>query len=312
MMNLLFKDKKLGVAENRRYDLPLHKSSGTGFLVLLITLMTFLAMMALSSFFVLGALTDRWSSGLENKLTIEIPAEDSKGELLTQDKIEELSKRAASALEGNPAVQDYKILSREDITALISPWLGDDFSGDNIPLPGLISLTLKDGTSERLPALEEDLKALVPQIKLDRHESWLNDLLHLTGSLQFSAFLILLIIGFTTVTAVAGVIRSRMAEHRKEVELLHLMGANDLYITKQFQRHAVNLSLKGGVIGVLFSCLVLALIASMAGHAETSLLPNFHFSALHITAFALLPVLVAAIGGATARFTVLRTLAKMP
>jgi cell division transport system permease protein len=311
-MAFFLKDKKLGVAENRRYDLPLHKSGGTGFLILLIALMTFLAMMALSSFFVLGAITERWSSGLENKLTIEIPAEDVQGNLLPPDKVEELSKRAASALQGNPAVAEYKILSRADIQALISPWLGDDFSDESMPLPGLISLTLKRNGAARLPSLENDLKELVPQLKLDRHESWLNDLLHLTGSLQFSAFLILLIIGFTTVTAIAGAIRSRMAEHRKEVELLHLMGAHDLYIMKQFQRHAVNLSLKGGTAGVLFSCLVLMLIALMAGNAGSNLLPGFKFSALHIAAFALLPIIVAAIGALTARFTVLRTLAKMP
>lgn len=307
-----FKDKKLGVAENRRYDLPLHKSGGTGFLVLLIALMTFLGMMALSSFFVLGAITERWSSGLENKLTIEIPAEDAKGALLPPEKVDELARLAASALKDHPAVADYKNLSREEIKDLISPWLGNDLDEQNLPLPGLISLTLKNGAAERLPALEKDLRDLVPQLRIDRHESWLADLLHLTGSLQFSAFLILLIIGFTTVTAVAGAIRSRMAEHRKEVELLHLMGASDLYIMKQFRRHAVNLSLKGGVAGVLFACLVLTLIVWMAGSSESNLLPGFRFSSFHIAAFAALPVAVAAIGGFTARFTVLRVLGKMP
>lgn len=308
----LFKDKKLGVAENRRYDLPLHKSGGTGFLILLITLMTFLGMMALSSFFVLGAITDRWSSGLENKLTIEIPAEDKEGNLLSPEKIQDMTKLVAAALKDSPVVDDYKTLSREDIQALIAPWLGEDFSDENVPLPGLISLTLKKDGVARLPTLEKDLKELVPHLLLDRHEAWLNDLLHLTGSLQFSAFLILLIIGFTTVTAVAGAVRSRMAEHKKEVELLHLMGANDIYIMKQFQRHAINLCLKGGVAGVAFSCLVLLLIVLLAGGSGASLLPGFMFSPFHIGAFALLPIVVAGIGGMTARMTVLRSLAQMP
>ncbi|MCD8497755.1 MAG: permease [Alphaproteobacteria bacterium] len=309
----LIRDKKLGVAENRRYDLPLHKSGGTGFLILLVMLMTFLAMMALSSFFVLGAITDRWSSGLENKMTIEIPAEDENEKLLTAEKIEEMSRLVGTALKDNSIVQDYKVLTREDIQELIAPWLGEDFSDDNMPLPGLISVTLRADGASRLPALESELKELAPHLRIDRHESWLNDLLHLTSSLQFSAFLILLIISFTTITAVAGAIRSRMAEHRKEVELLHLMGAHDLYIMKQFQRHAVNLTLKGGVAGVIFSCLVLTLIFWMAGReSEASLLPGFNFSTVHIITFALLPLFVAAIGGLTARFTVLRALAKMP
>lgn len=309
---MIFKDKKLGVAENRRYDLPLHKSGGTGFLILLIALMSFLGMMALSSFFVLGAITERWSSGLENKLTIEIAAENEKGELLEPEKIAEMETLIGTALKDSPLVKDYKIMSRDEIAALITPWLGADFTGEGMPLPGLISLTLREEGASRLPALESDLKELVPHIQLDRHETWLDDVLHLTGTLQFSAFLILLIIGFTTITAVAGAVRSRMAEHRKEVELLHLMGANDLYIMKQFRRHAIHLCLQGGAAGVIFAAMTLMAIKLLAGGGESGLLPDFSFSPLHVGVFAALPLMVAFIGGVAARVTVLRALARMP
>jgi cell division transport system permease protein len=66
-------ERVLGKAQKRRYDLPLNKGSGTGFLVILIALMTFLGMLALASSFALSAMTARWSSGLENRLTIESP-----------------------------------------------------------------------------------------------------------------------------------------------------------------------------------------------------------------------------------------------
>ncbi|HRQ60109.1 MAG TPA: permease, partial [Alphaproteobacteria bacterium] len=196
--------------------------------------------------------------------------------------------------------------------SLITPWLGDDFTGEGMPLPGLISLTLNEDGASRLPALESDLKELVPHMQIDRHETWLDDVLSLTGTLQFSAFLILLIIGFTTITAVAGAVRSRMAEHRKEVELLHLMGANDLYIMKQFRRHAIHLCMQGGAAGVIFAALILMAITLLAGGGESGLLPDFNFSPVHVGIFAALPLVVAAIGGIAARVTVLRALARMP
>ena len=59
-MKLRRREKALGVAQGRRvYDLPLNRASGTGFLVLLIALMTFLAMLALSASFALSAMTTR-------------------------------------------------------------------------------------------------------------------------------------------------------------------------------------------------------------------------------------------------------------
>ena len=54
------KDRKLGVAEGKRlYDLPLDKTEGSGFLIMLIALMSFLAIMAIASSFALGAMTQR-------------------------------------------------------------------------------------------------------------------------------------------------------------------------------------------------------------------------------------------------------------
>ena len=72
-MKLFGAEKKLGVAFRQgRYDLPLNKDEGTNFLRLLIALMSFLAAVALAGNFALNSMTQRWSSGLENKLTIEI------------------------------------------------------------------------------------------------------------------------------------------------------------------------------------------------------------------------------------------------
>ena len=69
------KTKRVGkVEEKRRYDLPLSQDSSSRFLLLLITLMSFLTILALSAVFFLTTLTNHWVGGLENTMTIEIPA----------------------------------------------------------------------------------------------------------------------------------------------------------------------------------------------------------------------------------------------
>lgn len=314
MLNL-FKDKKLGVAEARRYDLPLHKSEGTGFLILLITLMTFLAMIALASTFVLDAVADRWASGLENRVTIELSAQAENGQLRSFSEIKEQSKLVKDILSEKNFIATADILEREEITALISPWLGHDIVEQDIPLPGIISVELAEGTSqtsEDVAALEEQLKERFSNIRLDRHQDWLNDLLTMTSLLQASAFLILVLIGITTITAIAGAIKSRIAVHKKDVELLHLMGAHDSYITRQFQRHALILSLQGALIGSLAALIVIYVLDAFYAHASDIFLPDFTFGAAHIGGFTVLPVLICAIGAMTARYTVLRALSDMP
>ena len=310
--SLFSRNRSLGVANYKgRYDLPLNRSAGTHFLVLLVSLMTFLAMMAITATMVLNGVTQHWSSGLENKLTIEIPASMSSGKIRSAEEIQSLSEKVEKALSPNPNIKTLEVLSETQIQDLLSPWLGDDVVLDDVPLPGLISVHVQIRSDEKLNEIKNTLKPIASDIRLDGHETWLNDILRLAGTLKFSAFMITLIIAFTTVTAIAGAIRSRMAEHKADIELLHLMGASDLYITRQLQRHAVVLTIKGSAAGVAAG-LVILLILSVLSNGAGTFVPGLSLSILQIFFLVLLPVLAGIIASQTTRFTVLRVLGDMP
>lgn len=310
---LSFKDRRLGIAEDHgRYDLPFHKDQGTDFLMLLVALMTFLAVMALAAAFVLGGLSDRWSSGLENSLSIEISAENGKGDIRSAPDMDALKDKIGSLLKKNPNVAHYKILTKEDTNKLLEPWLGENSLLDTLPLPGLISVELKETAPEILKSLGADLKAIDPDIALDTHQAWLEGILRLTGSLRWATFFIAGIITLTTVAAVSGAVRARMAIHRADVELLHLMGADDDYIMRQFQRHTLVLSLKGAAAGALCACLVFFLIHLASSGDTEVLLPQLSIGLIHGIMLLATPLAVCVIAGLTARFTVLRALSQMP
>ncbi len=312
LRNPFQKERKLGVATKRRYDLPLNKAPGTGFLILLICLMTFLAMLALAASFALSAMTDRWSSGLENKVTIEIPAEQEDGKVLQPEEIKEQAARANDILKVNPAVITTHIMTDEEIRDLVRPWLGEDLLLNKVPLPGLITAELHEATPQTLQSLQTKLQAINKRARIDTHEEWLTDLLRFTGALQFAAALLTVVIGITTVTAVAGAVRSRMAVHHAEVELLHLMGASDSYISRQFQRNSMFLAFRGALIGVAVGAAALTIIGWISGEMGVNLLPNFKLNGMQIASLAVLPIIVALIATATARQTVLKVLSQMP
>ena len=306
-------DKKLGVAQGRRrYDLPLNKSAGTGFLILLIGLMTFLGVMALVGSFALGSMTQRWSSGLENKMTIEIPADDGKGNIRSSEEIETLSAEVHRRIEGQNFIRSSDVLSRNDIQNLLSPWLGEEDSLADIPMPGLVSVQLITMNDTIMDKMLRDLQEVVPNVHLDTHESWLADILRLTGALQFATIIISVIIGVTTAIAIAGAVKSRIAIHKKDVELLHLMGASDTYISRQFQRHALILALQGSLAGTFGGVLIILIIGYFAGDTSQALLPDFQMDMVHVFTLIALPGFACLLAGYTAKYTVLRELSLMP
>lgn len=313
LLDKIRSDRRLGaVQKKRQYDLPLEKSSGTNFLMLLVALMTFLIIISMLGSVGINRLTNTWADGLENKATIEIPAEKSDGSLRTAEQIEAFATDVAKMLTANKYVEDFTIMSKDDISELVAPWLGHDLLIDEIPLPQLISVQFHTRTPQVIDEMTQALAMINDNIRLDTHESWLAQLLQITNTLQFSGFLIVLIIAFTTITAVAGGVRSRMAIYRADIELLHLMGASDEYITKQFQRHALIISAKGSLGGALFALLILILmntfnLADISSLPDQGVINTSNFLILVLT-----PVAACAISILTARTTVLHELSQMP
>ena len=307
------REKTLGVARGkRRYDLPLTGSTSNGFLRLLIGLMCVLGMLALCASFALSAMTQRWAGGLENKVTVEIPAAHSGGQTNAPGIDASMTDEAARMLMGHPDVQEAHILEEDEIKRLLSPWLGDDMVMDSIPIPGLISVTFNKGAAPDLKDLEVQIRDVAPQARIDTHENWLEDVMRFTGALQFAALLLTLIIGATTLVAVAGGVRSKLSENKEELELLHLMGASDSYIARQLQRHTLILSLQGGAAGVAMGGILLFIISMVAGEIGVNLVPDFRLDSAQKLMLILMPLPIAALAMITARFTVLRVLAKMP
>lgn len=311
--NLFQQEKTLGVARGkRRYDLPLTGSTSNAFLRLLIGLMCVLGMLALCASFALSAMTQRWASGLEGKVTVEIPASDSGGDTIAPGIVRSMTDEAAKVLMGHPDVSEAAIMEDEDIKELLAPWLGHDMAMDSIPIPGLISVTFEKGSTPDLEDILIQIRDVAPQARIDTHESWLSDVMRFTGALQFAAILLTLIIGATTLVAVAGGVRSKLSENKEELELLHLMGASDSYIARQLQRHTLILSLQGGMTGVVAGGILLYVISMVAGKIGVNLVPDFSLGGAQKLILVLMPVPIAILAMITARFTVLRVLSKMP
>ncbi len=293
----------------RRLDIPLNRDSSVRFLPWIIALMVYLAGLALAGTLVLQGALQRWDRSLAGTLTVQLPpAESGKPDAMPA---------ALELLRRTPGVTSAEPLSREATARLVEPWLGTALTPDELALPRLIDLRIDPTASPDLAALRARLAAAAPGAVLDDHRIWLDRLAGLVLSIEVTALTIVLLIAGAAVLTVVFTTRAGLAVHHAVVEVLHLIGARDGYIAGQFQRQALDLGLRGGIVGLALTLLTLIAIGR-AGAAtalfgeHVRLLPALELAPWHWLMLALLPLAAALIAMLTARITVLRALQRMP
>lgn len=289
----------------RRATLPLTQDPSGRFLPWLIAFMVFLACLALASVLAMERVIERWDSGLSGQVTVQVPAADDPA--LRQQRLDTI----LDLLQQTPGVRGVALLEEAQVLALVEPWLGDAALVAELPLPDLIAVTLDPLGPPDMTALRTRLAAAVPGTLLDDHQRWLADLMAMAASVEIGALIVVALIGLAAVVTVIFVARTGLEIHRQVIELLHLMGAQDRYIAREFQRHALTLGLRGGIAGYLLAVLVLLGLGWLAGRQELGFLPDVRLEWQDWAVMALLPPLAALVAMWTARRTVLRTLVRM-
>jgi cell division transport system permease protein len=298
------------MAENKknrkRYDLPLHRGSGGQLVTWIVGVMSYLTILMMVLVFALSSIQHYWQAGMTGRMTLEIPY--NKEMSFSDDKKLELEK-SLNALNG---VQAH-FLTMDDIAKLVGPWLGTGEVLQELPLPTLVDITrldLPDAAST--DDIQEAAKKIIPDATLDTHEEWLAELMHLAKACRMILIIISVILAFTAAMTVAATARTRLALHKAEVDLLHLIGATDSYIATQFQRQAFRLATEGAGAGLLIAIITMAVIGFAKQQLGDTVIPQLHLSALQWLTLIATPVFAGIIAMIASRFTVLHALKEMP
>lgn len=293
-------------------DLPLERDGSTRFLPWLVGFMVYLAALALTAGIAMQKLVLRWDQGLAGRLTVQLPPPDSASPGAEGREVEARLAEVITLLQNTPGVTDAEALDRDEIAALLEPWLGDGVHDQDLPLPTLISVTLDPEAAPDLGALSARLTRVVPGAVIDDHQRWLGNLLDFAHTIETLAILIVIAVGGTAVITVVFVTRAGLSIHRRVIDLLHLIGAQDSYIARQFQGHALRLGLQGGSIGLVLALATILLIGHLVERSQAALLPDLSLSLAEWLLLALLPLATALVAMVTARITVLRNLSRLP
>ena len=287
----------------RHSDLPFERDQSTRFLPWIVALMVFLGALMFAAALVVSDAVDTWDSSLTGRMTIQIPASATAAES---------AEKITTLLQDIAGIYQARIVPESEALALLVPWLGEGVIDSGLPVPRLIDVTLAPGAPIDPVELQARLAVTVPGIAVDDHRAWLSALIDLARTAEFLAFLILGLIASAAVVAVIFTTQSGLAVHRAIIELLHQMGARDTYIANQFQLQAMMLALRGGIAGGAAATIILLLFAWIGRGLDAAFLPKLTLSLVEWIVLLLVPAGAVVIAMLTARWTVLRALARMP
>jgi cell division transport system permease protein len=279
-------------------------------LTIVIAIMSFLACLTLGAVTLVRDASRDWQLDIQREITVQVRPIDG------VDTAAEAAK-AAAVIRESPGVASVEVLGDRDNARLLEPWLGTGLDLADLPIPHLVVVHLADPRAVSLADLASRLNQEVKGASLDDHRVWASRLQSMANATVFAGLSILALVFVATILSVVFATRGAMATNSGVVSVLHLVGAEDGFIAREFQRHFLLLGLRGGLTGAgtaafLFAILGFLLIPSMAGSESEQVSALFgHFAVGPIGYFGALGIafLIAVMTALTSRLTVYRYLA---
>jgi len=286
------------VARRAKSLLSLDRDPSVRVLPWLIGAMVFLGTLALAGWMGVERATANWRLALADQLTVQIadgPDADREADA------------AARVMAATPGIGHVRMMSRQDVARLLEPWLGRE-GALALPLPRMVDVRLEPGVAIDTGALRARLLAVAPSARLDDHALWLERAASLARGLEALAAGAVLLVALATAAMVVFAVRAGLLVHREAIELMHLIGAQDGFVARQFQRLAVSLALRGAVPAFAVAALAIFLLGLAADALQAPLLPRIRFGPDAWAILALAPLGAVALAALAARRTVMRDL----
>lgn len=289
-----------------RTDIAFSSDDSHRFLPWLIGMMVALAALLLCfSVTINGWIVER-NGNYTNNITVNIPVLD--GEHSPSD---EAITKIINALQQSSGVEAVVRVEQKNLQKMLVPWLGETMANAELPLPIVLDVTLKDGTTVDIPKLQTALSQLAAGTEVDTHEAWVSAFISFSTAIRtvIAMFAILIIISIGLMIAFTS--RASLHLHSKAVSLLHSIGAEDGYIARQFQQEACALTLRGASAGCVIAALGFWGMGQYMQSLGNSSIPSLDMSQMHFFLLAGVAIACGLVAWSTARFCVMKQLKQM-
>jgi cell division transport system permease protein len=282
-------------------------------LVVVIAIMTFLACLTAGAALLVADASRGWRSDVLRDATIQVKPRSG-------EDIENLVAKAVQIASEANGVESAHAYSKAESERLLEPWLGNGLDLSELPIPRLIVVRLSGQRPEDLAALRAALASAVPQADLDDHRVWAARIGTMADAVVVLAAALFALVILAMGTAIGFATRGAMAGNREIVEVLHLVGASDTFIAREFQTHFRRLGLRGSMIGGLAAMAFFAAASllsfwwahSPGGDEIAAMFGSFALGPFGYVGLALVCAVVTLLTGLLSRKIVLRHLQTLP
>jgi cell division transport system permease protein len=222
-------------------------------LTVVIAIMSFLACLTAGAVYMINQSAKAWVNDITSEITVELDPVN------TAD-IEQKITLVSLFLAKQKGITHVRPLTADDSAKLLEPWLGHSEALSALPIPRLIAVEIDRSDPPDIPLIREALTQNFEGVTLDDHRRWQAEIRTLTRSAALGGLAVLALVAAATIAVIVSATRSAMASNREIIEVLHFVGANERFISREFERHFLGLGVRAGLVGAVAAALVFLLL----------------------------------------------------
>lgn len=278
-------------------------------LMVVIAIMAFLACLTLGAVSMIRATASSWQSQISREITIQIKPDEN----VNMDEALTKAKDLALTFVGTKTGQ---VVDEAATARLLEPWLGSGLDIHELPVPRLVIITIDENNPPDFAAMRDLLTSQIPQASLDDHRTWVDRLVSMARTTVMIGFGLLILVFTAMVLTVIFATRGALSGNRHIIEVLHFVGAESLFVAREFQKHFLKISLKGSTAGGLAAAGLFALasiwqsntLATPQTDQATAMFGRFEIGFTGYLGIFATMIIIALLTTVTARLTVMRAI----
>jgi cell division transport system permease protein len=225
-------------------------------LTVVIAIMSFLACLTAGAVYMVNQSANAWVNDIASEITVELDPVNSAD-------IEKKMTLVSLFLAKQKGITRVKPLTAEDSAKLLEPWLGQTSALQALPIPRLIAVEIDRSNPPDIQLIKTALSENFEGVTLDDHRRWQAEIRTLTRSAALGGLAVLSLVAAATIAVIVSATRSAMATNREIIEVLHFVGANERFISREFERHFLGLGVRAGLMGAFAAAIAFLLLPLM-------------------------------------------------
>lgn len=272
-------------------------------LFFVVSALCFLA--ALSALIAQGTYTAAaaWSAQVEGELSVIVQTPDRT-----------LAEDLADGIQQLNGVIEVNLLSDEEVEALLQPSLGSGVLAGSLALPLLIAVQADVLVGDPSPEITALMASMSIEGEVNAHSGYTAYVREALRLLRFVAMAAVTLLAATAIAVIAFATKAALLARRDIVDVLHLSGADDVYIAQLFEKRfwvlAVQAGIGGAVAALAASAAIVFFFAETDGIAA-QLLPQPDLNRWNIAILLATPIVAGIVARSAARVTVISSLKEM-